>query len=124
MTGNRVTVSDPVDLVGHKAAEETVADHPETAADHPETAVDPIGATEAADHPETAVEAGPAAEETAATEQEAEMTDGSLPNPSHKTLTTTTTEPKGRKSHRQDCPKALQAKGPTEIQATVIAMTR
>jgi len=60
MTGNRVTVSDPVDLVGHKAAEET-----------------PIGAAEAVDHPETAAEAGPAAEETAATEQEAEMAVGS-----------------------------------------------
>ena len=116
MTDSKAMVSGQADRVGRKATEET-----------------PIGATEAADHPEmaveadpaeTAVEADPAAEETAAMEQEAAMTDGSLPNPSHKTLTTTTTEPKGRKSHHQDHPEASLEKGPTEIQGTVIAMTR
>ena len=116
MTGNRVTVSDPVDLAGHKAAEETVADHPETAADHPATAADPIGATEAVDHPETAVEAGPAAEETAAMEQGEETTGESLSNPNHKTLTTTTTEPRGRKSHHPDLPEESPEKDQRAIQ--------
>ena len=84
MTGSRATVSDKVDLADQMAAEET-----------------PIGAAEMVGHPETVAEAGPAAEEAEATEQGAEMTGGSPSNPNHTTLTTTTTEPRGRKSlHR------------------------
>ena len=107
MIDSQVMVSGREGLAGRKATEEP-----------------PIGATETADHPETAVEADPAAEETAATEQEAEMAVGSPSNPSHQTLTTTTTEPKGRKSHHQDHPEDSLEKGPKETQGTVIAMTR
>ena len=116
MTDSKAMVSGQADRVGRKATEET-----------------PIGATEAADHPEmaveadpaeTAVEADPAAEETAAMEQEAEMTDGSLPNPSHKTLTTTTTEPKGRKSHHPDHPEGSLVKGQKATQGIATAMMR
>ena len=107
MTGSRVTVSDPVDLVGHKAAEET-----------------PIGAAEVVDHPETAAEAGPAAEEAAAMEQGAEMKDGSPSNPNHMTLTTTTTQPRGRKSLHPDLPEESQGKDPRVTQEIATAMTK
>ena len=107
MISSQVTVSGQEDQAGHKATEEL-----------------PTRATATVAGPGTGAEADPVAAETAATEEEGEITDGSPWNLNLLTLTTTTTEPKGRKSPHLDHPEETQAKDLTGTPETVTAMTR
>ena len=87
---------------------------------------DPVDQTEEVEFPTRATTKAvdPEGEAAATEEEEEEITVGSPLNPNHPTLTTTTTDPKGRKNHHQDRLEVFQAKDPTAIRETVIATTR